>query len=36
MILKTIMIVLVAIALIGLILFIYSVITAPLIEDDDL
>lgn len=36
MILKTIIIVLVAIALIGLILFIYSVITAPLIEDDDL
>ena len=36
MILKTIMIVLVVIAFIGLVLFIYSVITAPLIEDDDL
>ena len=36
MILKTITIVLGAVVLIGLILFIYSVITAPLIEDDDL
>ena len=36
MILKIIMIVLGVITLIGLVLFIYSAITAPLIEDDDL
>jgi len=36
MILKIIIIALGAIALTGLILFIYSAITAPLIEDDDL
>lgn len=36
MILKIIIIALGAIAFIGLILFIYSVITAPVIEDDDL
>lgn len=36
MILKTIIIALGAIAFIGLVLFIYSVITAPIIEDDDL
>ena len=36
MILKIIIIALGAIAFIGLVLFIYSVITAPVIEDDDL
>ena len=36
MILKIIIIALGAIAFIGLVLFIYSVITAPIIEDDDL
>lgn len=36
MILKTIIIALGAIAFIGLVLFIYSVITAPIIEDDDI
>jgi len=36
MILKTIIIALGAIAFIGLVLFIYNVITAPVIEDDDL
>ena len=36
MILKIIIIVLGAIAFIGLVLFIYSVINAPVIEDDDL
>jgi hypothetical protein len=36
MIFKTIIIVLGAIVFIGLVLFIYNVITAPVIEDDDL
>ena len=36
MILKIIITALGAIAFIGLVLFIYSVITAPVIEDDDL
>lgn len=36
MILKIIIIALGAIVLTGLILFIYNVITAPIIEDDDL